>query len=209
MGTPLGDIGALISVNSAFAALLGRMFLQESVYARHFVAIILSIGGATLISKPGFLFGSEDNSSFVGSLCALGSGISMACIFVVSRKAAKISTMMLCISASLQNGLGFMFLPDIFVFISDEPWANVSAKPMEFIGWMSAILTITLVNAAFACTGYKYCPAALSAAVDTAMKMVSGYVMDIIIFNTQPDTFTLVGGLLMLGSVVIATVFNP
>eukprot|EP00746_Dinoflagellata_sp_MGD_P157853 gnl/MRDRNA2_/MRDRNA2_86332_c0_seq3.p1 gnl/MRDRNA2_/MRDRNA2_86332_c0~~gnl/MRDRNA2_/MRDRNA2_86332_c0_seq3.p1 ORF type:complete len:397 (-),score=54.51 gnl/MRDRNA2_/MRDRNA2_86332_c0_seq3:261-1451(-) len=208
MGTPLGDIGALISVNSVFAALLGRIFLQEPVHARHFLAIILSMVGATLISKPSFVFGSQNNSNSVGGLFALASGIGMACIFVISRKAAKIPTSLLCVSVGLQNGLVLLFLPDTF-FISDLPFVTISTKPMEFSGWLCAVAAITAMQAATSSTGYKYCPAALSAAVDTATKMVSGYAMDTIIFNMQPEPLTLIGAFLMLSSVVIATAVNP
>merc|ERR1711904_575430 len=41
------------------------------------------------------------------------------------------------------------------------------------------------------------------------MKMVSGYAMDTIIFNMQPEPLTLIGSFLMLGSVLIATAVNP
>eukprot|EP00746_Dinoflagellata_sp_MGD_P157852 gnl/MRDRNA2_/MRDRNA2_86332_c0_seq2.p1 gnl/MRDRNA2_/MRDRNA2_86332_c0~~gnl/MRDRNA2_/MRDRNA2_86332_c0_seq2.p1 ORF type:complete len:438 (-),score=46.09 gnl/MRDRNA2_/MRDRNA2_86332_c0_seq2:324-1514(-) len=208
MGTPLGDIGALTSVNSVFAALLGRMFLQEPVHARHFLAIILSLVGATLISRPGFIFGSQNSSNLVGSLFALGSGIGTACIFVLTRKAASIPTSFLCMSISLHNGLVLLFIPDTII-VSDLPWAAISAKRTEFIGWLWAVVAIGGVQQGTGSTGYKYCPAALSAAVDTAMKMVSGYAMDTIIFNMQPEPLTLIGSFLMLGSVLITKAADP
>ena len=43
LGTPLGDIGALMSANGVFAAFLGRVFLHEPVQKRHFLSVFFSL----------------------------------------------------------------------------------------------------------------------------------------------------------------------
>jgi S-adenosylmethionine uptake transporter len=208
MGTPLGDIGALVSVNSVFAALLGRVFLGEPIHARQMLAALFSMAGAVLISKPGFIFG-EANSNLVGCLLALGSGLGTSCMFVVCRKGAKVSASLFTFSTCLQCGLVLLFLPDT-PFVSDFPWERSTGAPLESIGWLGAAVCIWWFASMTGQIGFTLCPAALSAAVDTAMRMVSGYAVDALIFNVRPDSLTLIGASLMLGSVVIMTAaFNP
>merc|ERR1719440_220395 len=57
LGTPLGDVASLMSINIVVAAFLGRAFLGEALKCVHFLALACSVCGAVLISQPPFLFG--------------------------------------------------------------------------------------------------------------------------------------------------------
>ena len=48
---------ALSHTNIIFTALFARIFLKEKLNISHLIALLLTIGGALLISKPSFIFG--------------------------------------------------------------------------------------------------------------------------------------------------------
>lgn len=49
-GAHIGSVGALLSVNTVVAALLGRLVLGEALGKLHILAVFFSLAGAILIS---------------------------------------------------------------------------------------------------------------------------------------------------------------
>ena len=82
-GAHVGSVGALSSVNTVVAALLGRLVLGEALGKLHVLAMFLAVGGAVLIWDPESV-GTAD-SKLLGNALALLSGILSGCMYVFSR----------------------------------------------------------------------------------------------------------------------------
>lgn len=82
-GCHMGSVGALGSVNTVVAALLGHFMLGEALGKLHMLAMFLAVGGAVLIWDPESV-GTAD-SKLLGNALALLSGILSGCMYVFSR----------------------------------------------------------------------------------------------------------------------------
>ena len=89
----MGSVGALSSVNTIVAALLGHFVLGEGFSRLHLVALLLALGGAVLIWDPDTM-GTSD-PKVLGNALALLSGCCAGCVVIASRKAGKASSLML------------------------------------------------------------------------------------------------------------------
>ena len=88
---PLADAGVIFYTSPVLTAILGRIFLKESVSKFDVLAMILSIGGVVLIGRPKFLFGSVGENSgskqvWVPTLFALAAAFGSATSTVLTRK---------------------------------------------------------------------------------------------------------------------------
>ena len=91
---PIGDARVIICTAPAYTALLGRIFLKESVTKFDVIATMLCLGGVVLIAKPTFLFGSLSEGSstkreWFPAVMAVISSICVACTIVLVRKVAQ------------------------------------------------------------------------------------------------------------------------
>ena len=91
---PLADARVLIFTAPVFTALLGRIFLKESISKFDLIAMLLSLAGVVLIGRPTFLFGSLGKSSssktvWFPTLMAVLSACCAACSIVVTRKVSQ------------------------------------------------------------------------------------------------------------------------
>ena len=89
----MGAAGALSSVNTVVAALLGHFVLGEDFSRLHLLALLLAVGGAVLIWDPDTM-GTSD-PKVLGNALALLSGCCAGCVAIASRKAGKASSLML------------------------------------------------------------------------------------------------------------------
>lgn len=212
VGMPLGDFAALNSTNVVFAAFLGRLFLGEPLRWPHGSAVLFSIGGALLISRPRAIFGSEGGAEggsadvvWVGYILALMSGFCDACIYVSSRKAGHVSQLFIIMSILLQFGLANFVSCLAFDAWDFRPWTDNSA---EAVGWFAALFASGAFTAVLFTAAAQMCPAAVSATVDTATRMVSGYCLQALLFGAAINTLTICGSLLMFSGVVLVAVFG-
>ena len=88
---PLADARVIFYTSPVYTALLGRIFLKESITKFDLIAAVLCLGGVVLIGRPTFLFGSLGKSSnsekvWLPTIIAIVSAILMACAVVVVRK---------------------------------------------------------------------------------------------------------------------------
>ena len=88
---PLADARVIFYTSPVYTALLGRIFLKESVTKFDVIATMLSLGGVVLIAKPTFLFRSLGERSstkqvwFPATMAIVGA-IFTACSTVLIRK---------------------------------------------------------------------------------------------------------------------------
>lgn len=201
-GASPGDAAALGSVNTVIAALLGRIFLGEKLGPAHSIAIACAVAGAVLISKPSFLFdvGPANNHAWLGFLLAGAAGFMKACVFIAARKCMKVSQWHLNLSPAALCTVAFIFLP-VMPFV-DEPPSMRFSEPL-------CILFILLLFVFHALAMYsqsaasKLCRAAVGATSNTGAAMVSGYIVQTLLFDKAPDLISICGGALMFASVII------
>eukprot|EP00928_Gymnodinium_smaydae_P023008 TRINITY_DN19151_c0_g1_i1.p1 TRINITY_DN19151_c0_g1~~TRINITY_DN19151_c0_g1_i1.p1 ORF type:complete len:390 (+),score=55.39 TRINITY_DN19151_c0_g1_i1:49-1170(+) len=205
----IGDFAALNSSNVVFAALLGRIFLGERLNLGHIIAVVCSLAGAVLISKPAALFGSEQQTSnhpfWIGSVISLFSGLSDACVYISSRRCAKASPEYVMLSFNIQ--LIVVFVAAAF---ASQTWSVVQfvQAPWLGIGWISALFASLIIGGPMFTLAAQQCPAAISATVDTATRMMSGYLFQVVLFGATIDGFTAAGAMLMLASVAAMTLMQ-
>ena len=80
---PLADARVIFYTSPVHTAILGRIFLKESISKFDVIAMLLSIGGVVLIARPTFLFGSHREASgstrvWIPTLLAVVSAIGAA-----------------------------------------------------------------------------------------------------------------------------------
>ena len=190
-GAHVGSVGALSSVNTVVAALLGRLVLGEALGKLHVLAILLAVAGAVLISDPETMGGAE--SKILGNALALLAGICLGCMFISSRKSGKASAQILTSSAMAWRWLVcwvLAFCPQVpnghFENLLTSPFQSVSRALLHATSLSAQVLCFFLllvilwVCNLLSSMGAKKCPAALSSTVMTGVQMASGYLVDIV-----------------------------
>lgn len=205
VGTSAGDVASLASVNTIVAALAGRIFLKEQLRGWHFFAIGCCLLGGLLISKPKFLFGaSAGESSWLGCGLAVAGGFAAAGIAISSRKSGTVSVWWLTLCTLFLSGNAFVILPWMGAVedFSLEPFKHSTWNVML---WVMLLLGIMLLAILSSSAGNQWCPAAVSATIGTAARMVWGYLAELLVFGNTPEPLTLTGATLMLLSVLVMT----
>lgn len=208
LGTPLGDIAALTSLNVVTAALLGRIFLGEPLRWAHCLALASSCAGGLLVSRPAVLFGGTASPNRLGYILAPLSGFFDACILICCRKSPNTPTWWHTISFSCQCGVLSLALPHT-PLASNVPMSSVD------VPWLAATFVLLMVmldlsGMAMYSLGAQWCPAGASATVDTATRMICGYVTQVFFFGSSLEPLSAIGaGLMILGVVTMAKVRHP
>lgn len=205
-GAPLGDVGALFSINVVLAAIQGSVILHEPMNSWHYLGVLLAVGGAVLISRPNALFGFQDKAassahdqSWLGYVLAIASAICMAQNFFCARKAKGVSRRLLTLSSLFQRAVA-LFLVVCFGFTDDHQLGIAFKAPLVSTAWLFAV-TLAMLTAMFAsAAGSVSCPAGVSAVVFTAVNMSTGYIAQTLLFNQPPVALTMVGAGIMLAA---------
>mmetsp|Transcript_63544 Transcript_63544/g.100486 ORF Transcript_63544/g.100486 Transcript_63544/m.100486 type:complete len:383 (+) Transcript_63544:73-1221(+) len=207
-GTALGDIATFTSINMVFAAFLGRILLKEPLRCVHFVALLSSLAGATLIAKPAFLFGQaidpDTAAAPSGYMFALAAGFVQAAIFICGRKSPGSSLMYHVLSA--QSAACMMMLLASYTLLDDVTLTNFEDAPAEGVGWIALLYFCLIVSSSALSAGSKMCPAAVSAMVSTGANMTIGYAVQVFFFGVAPELSTLGGAALMFLGVVFMVI---
>jgi len=207
-GAPVGDASSLGSVNVVVAALLGRAFLGEPLSFFHILALVCSIVGTVLVTKPEAIMGAAGptlNTAWFGHALALASGMSSGGLFIASRKSQGISPLVMSFSVSLQEGLSLWIVTSIGL-VEDGPLEPLLADPAKGLGSFLSFALILGVCIYTISLGSQLCPAAASSTIFTSVSMVLGYVAQSIIHHQHPDALTQLGAGLMLLAVALIAV---
>jgi len=207
LGVPLGDFAALNSANVVFAAFIGRIVLREALRWGHLLAVVCTIGGAILISQPEMIFGSNGANTVnaLGYGVALVSGLCDACIYISVRKAGDTSPWWINLSFTAQAGLVLIGTAPI---VDGFPVARLLSTPWESLGWIGLYTCMGLTSLIMFTLASQWCPAAISATVDTATRMVVGYLLQVLFFGAFLNVPTVLGATLMFSSVAAMTVMQ-
>jgi len=213
LGAPAGDVAALTSVNTVFAALMARAFLGEPLQYLHIIALLCSVCGAVLIARPSFLFGTPADgaaspSSFAYAF-AVFAGFCLSCIAICARKAADTSVWLFNLSPAAWGAVYFMLLP-LSPLVDDSSLQSLLDSPAEGTGWIVFHIILLILAIATNSAGSMWCPAAVSATVNSTSRILCGYVADVLLFRLAISPLSLAGaGLMLSGVIVMALVRTP
>jgi drug/metabolite transporter (DMT)-like permease len=203
-GASLGDVNALSCINIVMSALLGRAFLGEALRPLHGLALLMSVVGAVLISKPEFLFGNDsmNRAPLLGYATALGAGVASGGIFIAARRACDISPLVMTASVMVMEGATSFVLPLAGV-VNELPLQSLFAAPLRSIVALVALMALTLFASGTITLGAQLCPAALSSTIFSATSMALGYAFEFLLHHHAPELLTTSGAALMLSAVAL------
>lgn len=205
-GSSLGDVSALTSINVVVAAFLGRAFLGESLRWIHAAAVVLSVTGAALISKPTSLFSDTLDSGiqkWLGLGFALGSGMASGGVFIAARKSRKVSPLIMTFSVSLQEGVALVLLSLLGFFAEPSLQGSLERVPLNVLGVFVALFLASVFGSFTMSYGAQLCPAAASSTIFTSVGMTMGYTAQSLMSQESPELLTLSGVALMLLAVML------
>lgn len=208
---PIGDLVALGTINIVVAAMIGQIFLKEKLRVQQVLAFFCCMTGATLITRPSFIFGGAgvQGSTFLGYGFALAAGITNAGNVISSRRLAEAPVPELSGSAFFSSGLLLLVLP-FFQAFSEPSWEPVWESPLIAAGLMFALGLVGVSSSFLFTAGSKWLPAAVSSTVNNAAQLTFGYITQWVFFHMAPDRSAAGGAVLMFISVVlVATTRAP
>jgi len=205
-GAPVGDTSALLSVNVVFAAVLGRIFLKEPLRALHAIALIASVTGAVLVSRPESLLGSSSSSAagipWLGYGCALLSGVLIAGGLIAARKSEGIPYKCMLVSVFAQEAVLFWALMLTGLF-GDTSLPILETDLTTPLLMCAAVLFCNVFATLMINEGGRLCPAAASSTIFTSVNLLCSYIAQVTLLDEMPQLMTLIGVALMLLAVVL------
>jgi len=210
-GAPIGDSSALGTVNIIVACLLGKLVLGEDLRILQIVSMVLTVVGSIFITKPESIFGTPGgldsiSTPWLGYALALASGVSSGFLFVVSRKMQDVSTLVVTVSVTGQEGSAFLILALVGFFKEPAIGETIEQEPVRVLLCIFGLLLLIFGSAAAISAGSAMCPAAASSTVYMFTSMTLGYIAQSVLHHQVPDAITLIGAALMVLAVILMSV---
>ncbi len=191
---PLAEASVIQYLNPVFTSLLAALLLGERLEWRAALSVLGSLSGLVLVLRPAFLFGGG-----VESLDPLASGVALAgAVF----SAAAYTTVRRIGPAEHPLVIVFWFplvatplsLPMV---LSVWQWPT----PLEWVALLG-VGVATQVAQVFMTRGLQKEPAARATAV-SYLQVVFAFMWGVLLLGERPDTLTLVGASLIVGSTLL------
>ncbi|KAG7356467.1 EamA-like transporter family protein [Nitzschia inconspicua] len=194
---PLGDAITLMSLYPIVTIILARIFLAEEIKTMHVAVTVASVVGAVFIAQPTFIFGggSEDVPT-LGYITGLLGSLCLASILILIRKAGKVGV------HTFQLLLSWAMFGVLFSVVCG-PYEGTWTLPSNSRIWWYTFGVCSVGAGAHFMLNYagRLAPAGLVSVV-RASDIVWAYCFEILIFVQQPNKFTWIGVVLVLGSLV-------
>ena len=190
--TSVANTLIILSSTPLFAALIGRVLLQEKIQLRTLLAIsLVAIGIAVLASGSV----SSGDAALFGDLAAILGSFFLACGFSFVRRFPQISVL----SAISCSGL----LTALLVLPLASP---LSITQADFGYLLLMGLYVVPVGTALMYLGPRYIPAA-EVGLLLLLESILGPIWVWLVFAENPGTHTLVGGVIILSTLTLNTVW--
>jgi len=208
---PLGDATTLLSLYPILTIFLGRLILGEEIKLLQLVAAVCSIVGATLISRPSFLFGYEVNNdvevrpptlgyvtAIIGSCCASG-------VIVLIRKAGNVGahTLQLLFSWAV-FGVSFSLLVGFIASLksADEQWRLPTRHELPYV--LGVCISGTSAHFLLNYTA-KLLPATLAGLIRSS-DIFWAYALEVLVLGQHPVRETYLGVLSVCFSLILVLI---
>ncbi|MEZ4653028.1 MAG: DMT family transporter [Candidatus Eisenbacteria bacterium] len=187
---PLAEVTTIHFLNPVLTALLAALLLRESVGWPLAVAIVTSLGGVLLVSRPDFLFGARAAAlDPAGLAAAIGGAIFSAGAYVAVRKLAR-----------TDHALVIVFYFPLVAVPATLPlvWpVFVWPRGIEW-WWLLGIGVSTQIAQMFLTTGLARLSAGRAMTVGYT-QIVFAALWGAIFFDAFPDAWSAVGAILVIG----------
>ena len=208
---PLGDATTLLSLYPIITIFLGRLVLGEEIKLLQLVAAVCSIVGATLISRPSFLFSHDYEMSndvevsrlgyvtaIIGSCCASG-------VIVLIRKAGNVGAHTLQLLFSwVVFGVSFSLLVGFIASLKsiNEQWRLPTRHELPYVlgVCISGTSAHFLLNYAA-----KLLPATLAGLIRSS-DIFWAYALEVLVLGQHPTRETYLGVLSVCFSLILVLI---
>jgi len=190
--TSVANTLIILSSTPLFAALIGRVLLQEKIQLRTLLAISLVAIGILVIASGS---ASSGNAALLGDLAAILGSFFLACGFSFVRRFPRISVF----SAISCSGL----LTALLVL----PLASPIAITQADFGYLLLMgLYVVPIGTALMYLGPRYIPAA-EVGLLLLLESILGPIWVWLVFAENPGIYTLAGGAIILSTLALNTVW--
>jgi drug/metabolite transporter (DMT)-like permease len=190
--TSVANTLIILSSTPLFAALIGRVLLQEPIQLRTLLAITLvAIGIAAIASGSA----SSGNNALLGDLAAILGSFFLACGFSLVRRFPQISVLSAISCSGLMTALLVL------------PLASPLAITQDDFGYLLLMgLYVVPVGTALMYLGPRYIPAA-EVGLLLLLESILGPIWVWLVFAENPGVHTLVGGAIILSTLTLNTIW--
>jgi len=187
--TSVANTLIILSTTPLFAAIIGRMLLNEKIETRSLIAIVLVALGIAVIAA-----GSDDQSSnWIGDMVALLGAFFLACGFSFVRRFPQASTFAAISCSGILTAL--LILPLAAPF-------SVSQSDVGYLMVMG--LYMLPIGTALMFAGPRYIPAP-EVGLLLLLESVLGPVWVWLALGEKPGSYTLIGGAIVLSTLALNT----
>ncbi|MEH6403319.1 MAG: EamA family transporter [Sneathiella sp.] len=189
--TSVANVLVIIATAPLFSALISRVFLKEHVSNSTWIAILVSCGGIGVL-----FYGSLTGGNRLGDLFALASAISIA---------SQITTVRLSKHTDMVPSLG---ISGIIIALFVLPMATpLSVTSSDFSILMLLGLVILPIAFGLITVGPRYI-AATEVSLIMLLETFLGPIWVWLVIGEAAESETLIGGALVLGTLIIHTLYN-
>lgn len=190
--TSVANTLIILSSTPLFAALIGRVMLQEKIQLRTLLAITLvAIGIAAIASGSA----SSGEAALLGDLAAILGSFFLACGFSLVRRFPQISVLSAISCSGLMTALLVL------------PLASPLAITQADFGYLLLMgLYVVPVGTALMYLGPRYIPAA-EVGLLLLLESILGPIWVWLVFAENPGVHTLVGGAIILSTLALNTIW--
>lgn len=213
---PLADVITIVFSAPIYVSIFACIFLSESCGIFQFLAISLTIGGTLLISKPTFLFDSDDGESVTqvnlrteGTVMAFVASLLLSLTFIFMRKLKKTSTPVIITVFSIESivlGSGILFIMHSFFYEEAGEFSKGIGLPqsMREVFLLSCNGICGVLGLLFMTVGLKIEEAGLMSLVRT-IDIVMAFLFQISFLPNEVIHWTsILGAVLVCSSVLIS-----
>lgn len=197
VGTPLSDAAVLQCISAVIPPFVGTAAHLEKMVLVHWIALLCSILAVAITMIPGFMASTEENSSMVGYVIALFSGVFSGSMLLTVRMLQDVDVLLICSVVSLSHAINFWAL-HWAGFIDRAALINL-VEDTQFATMMLVMLVVLILCCVLAsCKGGKANHAGGSTTIYMAVNMAFGFLGQAIVSGECPRISSFVAAALMM-----------
>lgn len=186
----------LINTNVGIVAILAAIFLAEVITRRIILGIFIGMVGVLFISTNGDL-SAIYGGTFWGNILVLAAGWVWAFYIVFQKKVLDRNTDVLMVTGAIITETMLFLIPMTLLFTTDYSFHSSGWLAVLYIGLACTFAANLLYNA-----GLQHTKASVSSVI-LLLEIVFAMIFAVLILGEMPTIVTVMGGALVLASIII------